>query len=409
MGVLVGTSLVVIIPEGVETLYSSVAVAQSANAPPHTRDITGLNHAKRAAVVEFRGNQQDAPQLRVRGDKDSSDAEFGAAVIPGSGSPHNPAQPAEVKDGEVHILGEGQQNQAQQSPDQKQEQQQEKQEKPHEDHADHSSPHAWIGVALISGFILMYLIDKLPHYTNFGFLRKSQPRPYHISLDNLSSGLASPSANGHNVDTPFSGNVHSGSTPIATTTGLVIHAAADGIALGSSSSASNTKLSFIIFVAIILHKAPAAFGLSTVLLQQGLGKRGVRAHLLVFSLAAPAGAVITWILAHTLFSTSPSTAISAAQHEANVHWRTGMLLLFSAGTFLYVAMHTMQDVTNSSGAHSTGSSHSSLNALFDGHEMSGVSSGSTRNGGGNKHGVRDLIVSVVGMMLPLFLQIGHAH
>ncbi|KAI5285483.1 hypothetical protein KEM54_000532 [Ascosphaera aggregata] len=445
MGVLVGTSLVVIIPEGVETLYSSVTVAHTTNAPLTVRGTAGeiVAHLRiPRAIVNL--NNREIPGFLLQRDENSvaeetgkGKGDFNAAVIPGSGSPHDPVQPADVKDGEVRILGtapgekvtnsveKGKQPTSQEDHQEKgNEKENETQTETHAGHG--TSPHAWIGVALLSGFILMYLIDKVPHYTSFGFSRRTPPRPHHISLDNLSSALPSPITNGH-VDIPFVG--HSGSsTPMATTTGLAIHAAADGIALGSSSSASNTKLSFIIFVAIILHKAPAAFGLSTVLLQQGLSKRGVRAHLLIFSLAAPAGAVLTWILAHTLFSSSisssssllssssstaaaaASTTLTAAEHEANVHWRTGMLLLFSAGTFLYVAMHTMQDITGSSGAHTASSpgSHTQLNALFDGHDMSGVSSANAR-GLGSKHEVRDLIVSVVGMILPLFLQIGHAH
>ena len=71
------------------------------------------------------------------------------------------------------------------------------------------------------------------------------------------------------------------------TTGLVIHAAADGIALGASSVTTHNDLSFIIFFAIMVHKAPAAFGLTSILLKQGISKRTARAHLLLFSFAAP--------------------------------------------------------------------------------------------------------------------------
>jgi zinc transporter 9 len=43
----------------------------------------------------------------------------------------------------------------------------------------------------------------------------------------------------------------------------------DGFALGVSSAASGGRdLSFIVFLAILLHKAPAALAFSTFLLQQ---------------------------------------------------------------------------------------------------------------------------------------------
>jgi zinc transporter 9 len=191
----------------------------------------------------------------------------------------------------------------------------------HNGHKEETSSHAWIGVALISGFILMYLIDKLP---DFATPSKQQRPPYHISLDNLGSGLRrnpSPSREGL-LD---AGSTSSRSHSFATTTGLVIHAAADGIALGASTS--DTGLSFIIFLAIMVHKAPASFGLTSVLLKQGVSSRTARAHLVVFSLAAPFGAMATFLFVRIMGSGSSTD-------ESATLWRTGMLLLFSAGTFL---------------------------------------------------------------------------
>jgi zinc transporter 9 len=113
---------------------------------------------------------------------------------------------------------------------------------------------------------------------------------------------------------------------LATTLGLVIHAAADGIAMGASSTTEDMKLGFIIFFAIMIHKAPAAFGLTSVLLKQGLSKRAARGHLIVFSLAAPVGALATWFLIVLLGGDNTG--------DGSGQWWTGMLLLFSGGTFL---------------------------------------------------------------------------
>jgi len=71
----------------------------------------------------------------------------------------------------------------------------------------------------------------------------------------------------------------------AATIALVIHA----ITLGVSSSATNSELSFVIFFAIMIHQAP-----TSVLVKQGLSNQ------LLFSLAAPTGALLTWLLAHLL-------------------------------------------------------------------------------------------------------------
>ena len=172
-------------------------------------------------------------------------------------------------------------------------------------------PHAWIGLSLIFGFILMYLLDTLP------FLAQSTPSRPHNNIYSLSDLSMSP------VSTPGPPQ-----RSLSTTLGLCIHAAADGIALGASSSSTSTaSLSLIIFVAIMVHKAPAAFGLTSVLLKQGLGKRGARAHLVFFSLAAPVGATGTWVLIRALGGGGES-------EPAVMKWWTGVLLLFSGGTFL---------------------------------------------------------------------------
>ena len=80
-----------------------------------------------------------------------------------------------------------------------------------------------------------------------------------------------------------------------TTLGLVVHAAADGIALGAAAATNQLDVEVIVFLAIMLHKAPAAFGLVTFLLHEGLDRNRARKHLLIFSLSAPLLAVTTYI------------------------------------------------------------------------------------------------------------------
>ena len=52
------------------------------------------------------------------------------------------------------------------------------------------------------------------------------------------------------------------------TLGLIFHGIIDGISLGSS-LASGEVMTLIIFAAIIIHKIPTSFSLSTILLQEG--------------------------------------------------------------------------------------------------------------------------------------------
>ncbi|CAH3021688.1 unnamed protein product, partial [Porites evermanni] len=127
-------------------------------------------------------------------------------------------------------------------------------------------PDVFIGLSLVCGFVFMLLID-------------------HISggHSHAPSGSQDPESNGRQR--------HS---KITATVGLVVHAAADGVALGAAVSTSKTEVEVIVFVAIMLHKAPAAFGLSTFLLHEGLVRNRIRKHLLVFAAAAPIMALLTY-------------------------------------------------------------------------------------------------------------------
>lgn len=299
MGVLVGTSLIVIIPEGIETLYSASSVSRK-------------SIGARAANVDW-SSQGLVPSQILNEDGDASSPQSSTPVsfLEVDGEHLLPLVTRDTALEETDVLNARKED----SSTEKQKEEKDKEE-------EQSSPHAWIGVALISGFILMYLIDKLPE---FAAPTKPDRQPYHISLDNLGSGLrrsSSPMRNDGLLDSGHSSSRRSHS--FATTMGLVIHAAADGIALGASGT--DTGLSFIIFLAIMVHKAPASFGLTSILLKQGLSSRTARAHLLVFSLAAPVGALATFLFVHMVGSPSGDQAASL--------WRTGMLLLFSGGTFL---------------------------------------------------------------------------
>ncbi|KAI9827920.1 MAG: hypothetical protein M1819_006863 [Sarea resinae] len=371
MGVLVGTSLIVIIPEGVETLYSA----------------SEAGHAhKRRELYSKAIHMRWAPGVRsvVEGPpKDGADAfkALPGPVIPAGvtlasrmGIPSmptlksHPSIPKDTSDtitiSDITAANED-----------------------HGEEAAHSHPsHAWIGLSLVLGFILMYLIDQLPHHASAHAL--AQQGPYHISLQNLSRGFhrvsSSGSIEGQSTFEETSSAPQSSSRSLSTTIGLVIHSAADGIALGASSATTSTRLSLIIFLAIMIHKAPAAFGLTSVLLRQGFTKREARAHLIVFSLAAPAGALATWAFIHLLGKDSIDGAEGAKY--------TGVLLLFSAGTFLYVAMHQMQE--DSSGHEEQ---HSNGYAESQPQEKQGPT-------------MRDTLAAVTGMLLPLVtLLFNHHH
>lgn len=174
------------------------------------------------------------------------------------------------------------------------------------------------GLAMVAGFTLMYFIEQVSAHvhTSSGFTNS------YVAVDNLHelhqfSGSEENSAKG---------GAHQ-QNPLSTTIGLCIHSLADGIAIGSSAT-SSISLSTVVFMAILLHKGPAAFALVAVLLQSGLARRTLQLHLFLFSVAAPVGALITYALI------SLTAGDSSGASEAK---RTGLVLLFSGGTFLFVA------------------------------------------------------------------------
>lgn len=144
-------------------------------------------------------------------------------------------------------------------------------------------------------------------------------------------------------------------------------------------------------------RAPAAFGLTSVLLKQGLSTREARTHLIVFSLAAPVGALLTWVVIHLLGE--------SLGDSANAEFNVGCVLLFSSGTFLYVAMHTMQE--SGSHAHSHGESHDMEYAGLPGDDPYSVHASPTHP---HSPEIVDTLATVVGMVLPLLTLVGgHSH
>uniref|UniRef100_A0AAZ3S8A3 Zinc transporter ZIP9 n=1 Tax=Oncorhynchus tshawytscha TaxID=74940 RepID=A0AAZ3S8A3_ONCTS len=234
----------------------------------------------------------------------------------------------------------------------------------------HDHLHAYIGVSLVLGFVFMLLVDQIG------------------------------SAHVHSsADDPESARV--ASSKITTTLGLVVHAAADGVALGAAASTSQTSVQLIVFAAIMLHKAPAAFGLVSFLMHAGLERNRIRKHLLAFALAAP----VSWLsmissntplpflptttspipLLPTITTPLPNTHSKEALSNVNA---TGVAMLFSAGTFLYVAtVHVLPEVGG------TGHSHSPTPGKEAAKGLGKVEVGAL----------------VLGCLLPLVLSVGHHH
>ncbi|TID15180.1 Zinc/iron permease [Venturia nashicola] len=371
-GLLIGTALIVIIPEGIETLYSSSAVSV-----PHTAQIAPIVDPPmdndRAALTLHNIPKPDKNAAGNGIKYENQDVKGTDRFLPGEKEP-DPPKGSEPKSAQI------------------------RRSEPDQDH-EKSTPHAWIGISLILGFILMYLIDILPTIKSSPGA-SSNGHTHHIPLSTMD-----PESTHSSHQKPAH---YSPSRPNPTTVGLLIHALGDGIALGASSTTGSTTarggLSIVIFMAILVHKAPAAFGLTAILLKQGVSKRSARGHLLLFSFAAPLGALVTWMIINILGKGD------TGQSES-MKWWTGIALMFSGGTFLYVALHAMQTISSSS-SHS-GHSHAKAPAAdggedweapyaeADGHSMP-TSQAQERTRG-------EVCLVVAGMLLPLLTQIGHTH
>ncbi|XP_052105210.1 zinc transporter ZIP9-like isoform X1 [Mytilus californianus] len=222
------------------------------------------------------------------------------------------------------------------------------------DHHSHGMEdnHSIIGVTLVIGFIFMLLVDQIGGSHMHG---SSDPE----SQDSI---------------------VQQNRNKITATLGLVVHAAADGVALGAAVMLNHSSLTLIVFVAIMLHKAPAAFGLVSFLLHEGFDRPRIKKHLFVFSIAAPLMALVTFICL------SQKSAESFTDVKT-----TGIAMLFSAGTFLYVAtVHVLPEVSSGQ------VKHTNPDGTIIIHEHKGFKS-------------VELVAIVVGAILPVILSLGHKH
>ena len=365
-GVLVGTSLVVIIPEGVATVYATSRTHSDVHAKRHVfGQSLPLNSLTPSDVpVAIMAPDARGPRGTVkRASMSSTDDE--KPPIPVSG----PSGATDHQD-EQHAS----------SPTAAEEQ---------EYLEAKQNPRPWIGIALLTGFCLMYLVDTLPRRT---FLPQ-HPQPLEISLNSFSLNASSHEVSDTSTTSALTLSHHE-SNPSSTTLGLVIHGIADGIALGASATAESSRLTMTIFLALILHKAPAAFGLTSILLSRNVSKRGVRAHLAVFSLASPSGALLSWASASS-FASSPQKV------PGGTDFATGLLLLFSGGTFLYVAVHAMQE-TQGAPLHDGGQNRPYRELPLNEYDACTFRTK-------EQPCLADAIICFLGMTLPLLLSVGLGH
>jgi zinc and cadmium transporter len=107
---------------------------------------------------------------------------------------------------------------------------------------------------------------------------------------------------------------------LAAFVGLSLHTMVDGFALGAASSES--AVGFMVFLAILAHKVPSSFSLSTILRAEGYSTRRALVMNAAFATMVPLGAALYLVLRGVVHAQS----------------FTALALAASAGTFLHLAL-----------------------------------------------------------------------
>jgi hypothetical protein len=113
---------------------------------------------------------------------------------------------------------------------------------------------------------------------------------------------------------------------------MVVHAAADGIAVGAATRGGSLAAEWLVLAAMVAHKGPGALGLASLLVAARWPLGRARAGLALFAAASPAAALATYALLGCLGAGSGAGGAGAGGATA------ALALLFSGGTLLHAAL-----------------------------------------------------------------------
>ncbi len=174
-----------------------------------------------------------------------------------------------------------------------------------EEHDEHTSG-LLLGGAILGGFLLMFVLEGVG-------IGHAVHEEHHDHDDH----------HGH-------GHVHHSDSGWRLVLGLTLHSATDGIAIGAAAATGSITLTATVAIAVLIHRAPAAFSLGVFSMHERKERKDSIRDVVIFSLATP----IMMMLAYFALSDLETHMI-------------GLAMLFSAGTFLYVAaVDTLPDIHN---------------------------------------------------------------
>jgi zinc transporter ZupT len=174
-----------------------------------------------------------------------------------------------------------------------------------ESHDDHVSG-LLLGGAIMAGFLLMFILEG----SGIGHAVHEEHHDHE-------------QGHGH-------GHVHHAAAGGLLVFGLTLHAATDGVAIGAAAATGDFALTVTVLLAVLIHKGPAAFSLGVFSMHEREERKDSIRDVVIFSLATPVMIIIA--------------GLALAELETHM---IGLAMLFSAGTFLYVAtVDTLPDIHN---------------------------------------------------------------
>ncbi|KAF7985909.1 hypothetical protein HWV62_43812 [Athelia sp. TMB] len=207
-------------------------------------------------------------------------------------------------------------------------------------------PTSRIALSLLTGFTFMLLIEQFTTHThssqssqpNLPAISITSPRAtthFEINLSQLEHGQDVTDHLRADPENSALDDQHQPERAYPLTLGLTMHGLADGLALGVSAlDSTESDLSFVVFLALVIHKAPTVLALTTSLLTSSLSRTECKKHIAFFSASTPIGALVSYLLFSLLGATGNGEL-------------SGTALLVSGGTFLYVAT-VLQPISHTS-------------------------------------------------------------
>ena len=175
----------------------------------------------------------------------------------------------------------------------------------HEEEDEHISD-LLLGGAILGGFLLMLILEG----SGIGHAVHEEHHDHNLE---------------HNH-----GHIHHSSSGWLLLFGLTLHAATDGIAIGAAAASGSISVTAAVALAVLIHKGPAAFSLGVFSIHERENRNDSIRDILIFSLATPVMILLAFYALEDL--------------ETHI---IGLTMLFSAGTFLYVAtVDTLPDIHN---------------------------------------------------------------